>query len=77
VIIESVPNFSEGRNPDVCNAFAEAARRAGASVLDLTWDPDHNRSVLTFAGAPAAVEKAAFAVAMAALERIDMTKHQG
>jgi glutamate formiminotransferase len=77
VIIESVPNFSEGRNPEVCQAFAEAARQAGASVLDLTWDADHNRSVLTFAGPPPAVEKAAFAVAMAALERIDMRKHQG
>lgn len=77
MIIESVPNFSEGRNPEVCRAIADAARRAGASVLDLTWDPDHHRSVLTFAGPPAAVETAAFAVAMAALERIDMTKHQG
>lgn len=77
MIIESVPNFSEGRNPEICRAFADAAARAGASVLDLTWDPDHHRSVLTFAGAAPVVEKAAFAVAMAALERIDMTKHQG
>jgi glutamate formiminotransferase len=77
VIIESVPNFSEGRRPEICRALADAARACGATVLDLTWDADHNRSVLTFAGPPAAVEQAAFAVALVALVKIDLRQHQG
>jgi len=77
VIIESVPNFSEGRRPEVCRALAEAAKASGASVLDLTWDSDHHRSVLTFAGTPDAVERAAFAVALVALAKIDLTRHRG
>jgi len=77
VIIEAVPNFSEGRRPEVCRALAEAAKASGATVLDLTWDSDHHRSVLTFAGAPDAVERAAFAVALVALAKIDLTRHQG
>jgi glutamate formiminotransferase len=77
VIIESVPNFSEGRRPEVCEALAAAARSRGVTVLDLTSDPDHHRSVLTFAGEPRSVEEAAFAVAKTALELIDLTRHSG
>jgi len=77
VIVESVPNFSEGRRPEVCRALAEEARRSGAAVLDLTWDADHHRSVLTMAGPPPAIERAAFAVARKALEEIDLTRHRG
>jgi glutamate formiminotransferase len=77
VIVESVPNFSEGRRPEICHALAEEARKSGAAVLDLTWDSDHNRSVLTMAGAPSAIERAAFAVAKKAIEVIDLTRHQG
>ena len=77
MILESVPNFSEGRRPEVCEAIAAQAREQGVQVLDLTWDTDHNRSVLTFAGAPAAVAQAAFAVARKALEVIDLNRHQG
>jgi glutamate formiminotransferase len=77
VIVESVPNFSEGRRPDVCRALAEEARKSGAAVLDLTWDADHHRSVLTMAGSPPAIERAAFAVAKKALEVIDLNSHHG
>lgn len=77
MIVEAVPNFSEGRRPDVCRALAEEARKAGASVLDLTWDADHHRSVLTLAGAPPAVERAAVAVARKAVAEIDLTRHRG
>jgi len=77
VIVESVPNFSEGRRPEFCRALADLARRSGAAVLDLTWDPDHHRSVLTMAGPPRAVEEAAFSVARLAVEGIDLTRHQG
>jgi len=77
VIIESVPNFSEGRRADVVEALAAEARARGVTVLDLTKDPDHHRSVITFAGPPRAVEEAAFAVTKKALELIDLTKHRG
>jgi glutamate formiminotransferase len=77
VIIESVPNFSEGRRPEVVEALAALARARGVTVLDLTSDPDHHRSVLTFAGPPGAVEEAAFAVAKKAVEVIDLNAHKG
>jgi len=77
VIIEAVPNFSEGRRPEICRALADAAAACGVTVLDLTWDADHHRSVLTFAGPPAAVEQAAFAVALVALAKIDLRSHEG
>jgi glutamate formiminotransferase len=77
VIIEAVPNFSEGRRPEVGEALAVAARKAGVAVLDFTRDPDHHRCVLTLAGGPRQIEEAAFAVARKALELIDLTRHQG
>jgi glutamate formiminotransferase len=77
VIIEAVPNFSEGRRPEVGELLAVAARKAGVAILDFTRDPDHHRCVLTFAGGPRQVEEAAFAVAKTALDLIDLTRHQG
>jgi len=77
VILESVPNFSEGRSRDVCEAIAEAARAAGAKVLDLEMDKDHHRSVLTFIGTPETAAAAAFAAAKKAVELIDLNRHQG
>jgi glutamate formiminotransferase len=49
----------------------------GVSLLDMTSDPDHNRSVLTFAGAPVAVAEAAFEAVRAAAEKIDLGRHAG
>jgi glutamate formiminotransferase len=77
VIIESVPNFSEGRKPEVVEALAAEARARGVTILDTTSDGDHHRSVLTFAGKPGPVEEAAFAVARKAVELIDLTVHKG
>ena len=78
MIIESVPNFSEGRDPVVVAGIARAvASIAGASLLDTTSDSDHNRSVLTFAGSPEAVARAAFAAIHAAVESIDISRHAG
>lgn len=77
MILESVPNFSEGRRREVCEAIAEAARREGAKVLDLEMDKDHHRSVLTFVGPPPAVAAGAFAAARKAVELIDLTRHRG
>ena len=59
-LIECVPNFSEGRRPEVIAAIVSAIDRTdGVHVLDHTSDPSHNRSVVTFAGAGDAVAPAA------------------
>lgn len=76
-MIEGVPNFSEGRRREVCERFAAAARSAGAHVLDLEMDADHNRSVLTFVGTADAVAKAAFDAAALAVAAIDLRTHKG
>jgi len=78
LIIESVPNFSEGRDPVIVAGIAQAVSSVpGASLLDTTSDADHNRSVLTFAGSPEAIAQAAFAAVEAAVERIDISRHAG
>lgn len=77
-IIECVPNFSEGRRPDVYNAIADAIGQVPAvHVLNVSADPDHNRSVITFVGSPEAVEEAAFQAIATAAKLIDLDLHQG
>jgi glutamate formiminotransferase len=77
-LIECVPNFSEGRDPAVVEAICSAiAGVLGIRILRSESDPDHNRSVVTFAGAPDAVSDAAFAGIKAAVERIDLCRHAG
>ncbi|HET7452672.1 MAG TPA: glutamate formimidoyltransferase [Thermoanaerobaculia bacterium] len=77
-IVECVPNFSEGRDADVVRAIADAvAAVPGIRILDRTSDPDHNRSVLTFVGEPAAVRDGALALFAAAIPRIDLRRHEG
>ncbi|HLF37082.1 MAG TPA: hypothetical protein VI520_04010, partial [Anaerolineales bacterium] len=61
-LVECVPNFSEGRRIDVIEAIENAIRSVeGIQVLDRHVDADHNRSVITFVGSPAAAAEAAFA----------------
>ena len=77
-VVECVPNFSEGRRKDVVDAIGSAiASVAGARILDVQTDADHNRSVITFVGDRQAVSEAAFRAASAAVERIDMNVHRG
>ena len=77
-IVECVPNFSEGRRPEVVDQLVQAiATVPGAILLDREMDPDHNRSVLTFAGEPEPVMEAAFRVAAKAAELIDLNHHSG
>lgn len=76
-VVETVPNFSEGRDPEFVGAAAAAFTDAGCEVLHTTMDPDHHRSVITAMGSPAAVEDGAVAAAALALERIDMRRHRG
>src|SRR5690348_4182887 len=77
-LIECVPNFSEGRDlARVSELLRAIESTSGARVLDTHSDPDHNRSVITFAGESAAVEQAALAVVGKAAELIDLTQHRG
>ncbi|HEX8967766.1 MAG TPA: glutamate formimidoyltransferase [Chloroflexota bacterium] len=77
-LVECVPNFSEGRRPDVMDAIqAAAAGVGGARVLDRHADAVHNRMVLTIAGAAGPVAEAAFRSAARAARLIDMRHHRG
>ena len=77
-VVESVPNFSEGRRREVIDTVLDAVRRSGpVSVLDFSSDPDHNRSVLTLAGTPEAIRAASLALVAACVERIDLRAHTG
>lgn len=77
-LIECVPNFSEGRRPDVIAAIRDAiAGVEGAAVLDVSSDPSHNRTVITFVAPAERVVDAAFAGIREARERIDLTQHSG
>ncbi len=77
VWVECVPNFSEGRRPDVLRRLAVAAAREGVRVLGLSADADHNRAVLTLAGDGEAVGEAVFRAAAEAVAHIDMRVHRG
>ena len=77
-LIECVPNFSEGRNPAVMKALLAAVTSVPRVwLLHHTADPDHHRSVLTFAGPPDAVGEAALRAITAATELIDLRRHDG
>ena len=77
-LIECVPNFSEGRDPERIDKLVAAIRSApGAVLLDRQMDADHHRAVLTFAGAPEAVSEAALRAVGKAVELIDLTRHSG
>ncbi len=77
-MVECIPNFSEGRNPEIVRQIAEAiASVETACVLDRHIDPDHNRSVITFVATPDRVVAAAVAGVKRAAELIDMRRHEG
>ena len=77
-LVECIPNFSEARRPEVVEAILDAITGVpGISLLNHSSDNDHNRSVVTFAGPPAAVEEAAFQAIRKAAELIDLNQHSG
>jgi glutamate formiminotransferase len=76
-VVECVPNFSEGSDLRRIEAIVAAMRVDGVHLLDLAMDKDHNRSVVTIAGEPAAVVEAAVRGAGKAAELIDLTRQQG
>jgi glutamate formiminotransferase len=78
VLVESVPNVSEGRRPEVVDRLAAAITSVpGVFLLDRTSDPSHNRSVFTLAGEDAAVTEALERLVAAAIDQIDMDVHEG
>jgi glutamate formiminotransferase len=77
-LIECVPNFSDGRRQAVLDEITTAIRETeGVWLLDASRDESHNRSVVTFAGAPGPVVRAATVAVGRALELIDMEHQTG
>ena len=77
-IIESIPNVSEGRRPDVIERLAEAIRATpGVRLLDYSSDPSHNRSVYTLVGDAEGVKRATLALVEQAIAAIDLRTHRG
>jgi glutamate formiminotransferase/formiminotetrahydrofolate cyclodeaminase len=77
-LVECVPNFSEGRKPEVIERLArEIESVETAAVLDTHLDPDHNRSVITFVADPDFVVEAAVRVVALAAQLIDLREHGG
>ena len=74
--LESVPNFSEGRDRATIDAIGAALSRR-VRLLDVHTDPDHNRSVFTVVGDDAALADALVEAVACARDRIDLSRHEG
>lgn len=76
--IECVPNFSEGRRPEVVARIASVIEQAeDVALLGVESDPDHNRAVITIAGHPEAVLEAVWQACRVAVSLIDLRSHTG
>src|ERR1041385_9139725 len=77
-LVECVPNFSEGRRPEIVKKITDAiAAVDGVTVLDVSSDTSHNRTVVTFVAPIEKAVDAAFAGMKTAQSVIDLTKHSG
>ena len=74
--LESVPNFSEGRDASTVDAIGAALGRH-ARLLDVHADADHNRSVFTLVGSEDELADALLAGIAVAIDRIDLRAHEG
>ena len=78
IILECVPNYSEGRRPEVIEAIKESIKnQAGVKLLDYSSDKDHNRSVFTLIGDPEGIKNAIFASLETAMRHINLEEHEG
>ena len=77
VLLECVPNVSEGRDAACVARLAAAFTSAGGTLLDVSSDADHHRSVITFAGTPEEVVEGAVRGVRAARAEIDLARHLG
>jgi glutamate formiminotransferase len=75
-VLESVPNFSEGRDRETIDAIGAAVERH-ARLLDVHSDADHNRSVFTLVGVEAELVAALVEAVRVASDRIDLATHEG
>jgi glutamate formiminotransferase len=77
-IIESIPNISEGRRPEIIEQIADAIRAtSGVRLLDYSSDASHNRSVFTLVGDAGPLEAATLALFDRAVAAIDLRTHRG
>jgi glutamate formiminotransferase len=77
MLLECVPNISEGRDLETIDRCIQAVTRCGVRVVHRTSDPVHNRSVITMAGSYNELREAAVALAAVTVERIDLRTHAG
>jgi glutamate formiminotransferase len=75
--LESVPNFSAGRDRAVVDALGAALGSGAARLLDVHADADHNRSVFTLVGTGEELVAALLEGIACARERIDLREHEG
>ena len=77
-IIESIPNVSEGRRPEVIEELAGAIRGTpGVRLLDHSSDTSHNRSVFTLVGDARSLKAAILSLMDVAVRRIDLREQRG
>lgn len=76
-LLECIPNLSEGRRTAPLHELVAAAERPGMVRADLSSDPDHNRSVLTWLGEPEVLVEAVLALSRAMVETFDLRLHRG
>ncbi|RMH37388.1 MAG: glutamate formimidoyltransferase [Nitrospirae bacterium] len=78
VIVECVPNVSEGRNQSIIERLASAVEAVkGVALLDRHADVDHHRSVFTLAGEPNGVSRAIAEFVRVAVAVLDIRTHRG
>ncbi|MHA1328236.1 MAG: hypothetical protein ACTSRH_13105 [Promethearchaeota archaeon] len=77
-IVESVPNYSEGTDGEKVQKIVDEIKNTpNTRIVDVQYDSDYNRAVITFVGTPEAVLAANISAAKKAIELIDMNKHEG
>jgi len=77
-IVESVPNYSEGKDSSKIEKIVNEIRNTSDTrIVDVQYDTNYNRAVITFVGTPEAVLKANIAAAKRAVELINMNNHKG
>src|SRR5262249_38160790 len=77
-LVECVPNFSEGRRPEVIDAIVNSITSvSNVYLLGREMDADHNQTVVTIVKPPESIGEAAVRGVRAAMEHIDLTKHRG
>ena len=77
-LVECVPNFSEGRRPEIIEAIVAPFKTTpGVYLFDYRADADHNRLVVSLVGGPDEVQDALIAATHIAMRHIDLNTHQG